>query len=134
MANRDFKDVQSYTREMKVLAGVVRLTGAASAANTVIAVLKGGLGIESVVRTGTGEFEVTLRDAFPGVESIQVTYEPHAGQARNAVITAGSVAAVQGTKKFKFTVVNASFAAADVANTQIDHVHIALFFTNSSVR
>lgn len=134
MANRDFKDVQSYSREMKILAGVIKLTGAASAANTVIEIEKGGMGIASVARTGTGEFEVTLTDAFPGIESIQLTYEPHAAAARNAVITAGAIAAIQGTKKFKFTIVNASFAAADVANTNVDRLHLALFFTNSSVR
>lgn len=129
MANRDFKDLQHASREVKVISGIIKIVGAASAANNVVTLDKGGDMCASVARTGTGLITLTLQDPYVELHGASVSIQtPDARAARvhsNDVVSA---------KTIVFKTVDDALAAADTPNGSTDYLHFALFLKNASIR
>lgn len=137
MANRDCKDLQSLSRDVKVISGQISILGAASAANNVVSLVSsvpGGSGINgiaSVARTGTGLITLTLSDKWVGLESISAQFSPHGGGARDVNISSADVVSA---KTVVFKTINASLVATDTPNTETDRIYFTLFLKNSTVK
>jgi len=134
MANRTFHGTQSIVRELKVLPGTISILGNTTPANGTFSVQRGQAFIQSVVRTGVGTYEVTLKDKFPEIQAISLSFEPVSAAARDAVLVEGALTGAQADGKFFFRTRNASFVAADTANNTTDRVHIVIWAKNSSAR
>jgi hypothetical protein len=137
MANRDCKDLQSLSREVKVISGVITVLGAASAANNVVSLVSsipgatGINGVASVARTGTGLITLTLSDKWVGLEGLSCVLSPHGGAARGVNISSADVVSA---KTVIFKTVNASLVATDTPNTNTDTIYFTLFLKNSTVK
>lgn len=137
MANRDCKDVQSLSREVKVLAGKIQIVGAASATNNVVTVVSsipgttGINGVASVARTGTGLITLTLSDKWVGLEGMGCTIRPHTGSARTVNISSDDVASA---RTIVFRTANASLVATDTPNGETDTIYFSLYLKNSTVK
>lgn len=64
MADVGFNTVQSRTKGVKMIQGVIKVVGASNAANSSVTMEAGGDGISAVTRTGTGAYKLALRDQF----------------------------------------------------------------------
>jgi len=138
MANRDCKDLQCLSREVKVIAGIISILGAASAANNVVT-LRGDTpnrvsvnGVASVARTGAGLITLTLTDRWVGLASVMVNITPHGGAAR--VSNIGAVDVVTAARTVVIRTLNASLVATDTPDTETDLIYFTLFLKNSTVR
>jgi hypothetical protein len=137
MANRTCYEVQALGKEVKIISAVVRITGAASAANNIVVVEPSNVGkttingIASVARTAAGTITITLADRWVGLEGVSVAYAPHNGGARD--VNLGAIDVVTNRTVVVRTI-NASLVATDTPNTEIDRIYLTLFLKNSSVQ
>lgn len=72
MADVGFNTVQSRTKGVKSIILTVKVVGASNPANSAVTIEKGGDGVLSVARTGTGAYKITLRDRFIAMLSANV--------------------------------------------------------------
>lgn len=117
MANRDFKTVQALNREVKIIAGLVSLSG--SSAPTVV----DGLGF-SVTRLGTGQYRIVTQDKYNGVLSAK--FEMHSAAPQALWLQGGSISSA-----------GVDFRCIDNAGTETDLtalVTVELTVRNSTVK
>jgi|TARA_Y100000114_G_C11752384_1_gene325060 hypothetical protein len=116
MANRDFKDVQALSREVKILAFTVSALNGTPVATP-------SLGVDSISES-SGDYTITLEDKYNSLLCAQVTLGATDG---SQGLTGAFIESedVNGAK----TIVIDTTGTAD-AN---DRMHVALFLKNSSV-
>lgn len=74
-ANRVHYPYQHRSREIKRISGRLSILGNATPANGTYAIDKGGDGVTSVVRSGTGEYTFTLETTYCDLNNFQLTLE-----------------------------------------------------------
>jgi len=113
MANRDFHFVQAPETEVKIL------TGYFVGVNTTVPVVFGGC-IESIVRAGEGDWDLVLKEKFPGTGALfeactvagaagdnaqPSAYDPEAGTITISGFTAAGAADDMADKTIKLLLV-----------------------------
>lgn len=131
MANRLFHRLQSSTREVKTISGIISILGAASAANNVVTLLTNtGDYVASVARTGTGQYTITLADSY--VALVSATFTWMAATAIDLVPQIVSHDVV--TAKTIVVKALAGATATDTANTVQHYLMFDLKLKNTSVK
>lgn len=126
MANRNFDNVQTLGKGVKVIAGSFAPNGSSA----VSAASVKGIGF-TVARTGTGQFTITLSDAYVDYLSITASLALSAGD--DKFLQLGAVDVVTA----KTIVVNvwdvSGAAATDVAANAANRIHFVAWLKNSTV-
>ena len=123
MAGRIFYGTQSLQPELKILPGSFMTKGTSDPS------VYTGTGF-SVTRTGTGKWKVTFADSYPGILSVQTTFELDSEAASNIVLNTSDV----GTSSF----IIHDYDLEDIGGTPpVDLtgpiVHFVVFMRNTSL-
>jgi hypothetical protein len=121
MANRNFNRKQALEKEVKDLYAEVAI--GSSGAPT----LTKGLGVASVERTGTGEYTVTLEDAYNRLMHVNVSHEAASAEDITAQVSASDV---QSAKTISF-ITKAADTETDPSDGSVLRIKIEV--KNSSV-
>ena len=127
MANVTFWDTQSRSRGVKLLTGVFKILGNTTPANGTYTINKGN-GFATFVRSGAGEYTITLNDSYVECLGVQVTLQ---GAAIDLVPQVASTDVV--TAKTIVINLNASGTPTDTANTVVQYLHVLVAVRNTSV-
>jgi hypothetical protein len=126
MANRNFNDVQTLPKGVKVLAGSFAPNGSSAVSSASVK----GLGF-TVARTGTGVFTLTLQDAYVDYLGGSLTLALNA--ADDKYLQFGAIDVVTA----KTVVINvwdiSGAALTDVAANANNRIHFVLWLKNSTV-
>ena len=117
------------SREIIVISGIIKIVGAASAANNTITLDKGGVGVASVARSAAGQITMTLVDKWVECHGALATFQ--GAGAFSAKVESHDVSSA---KTVVFTVQDDALADVDTANGVTEYIHFALHLKNSSVR
>lgn len=128
MADTGFNDVQSRTKEVKILLAVVKVVGASSASNSAVTIEAGGDGMLSVARTGTGAYKIISRDQY--VDFVGGMVQVMAGTAIDLVAQPIQQTLDTTTKDFTWRA-NTGASPADTAVGVTHRFLIALFLKNT---
>lgn len=122
MANRNFSRVQALNHEVKLIAGSFSIAASGGAATKLQ-----GLGY-SVAKSGTGQYTITLEDAYVAMLSATATVK-----AATAVDLVAQVASYDVTSA-KTVVVKLLAGASATEPSAVTEVHFMLALRNSSVQ
>lgn len=120
MANRLFDSTQALEKQVKFIGGIISIAADASVSG------KTGLGY-SVAKTGTGEYTVTLEDAYPELLCAQVTLE--------AATAVDLVAQVKATtvSTTKTVVINLNAVATPSDPSAVCKIHFLAVLKNTII-
>jgi len=126
MANRNFSRVQALQKEIKIIEGSV-VIGATGAVGTVL-----GLGVDSITRNATGNYTITLEDAYNRLVGLSTFFS---GTTESAVFSVQvDDATPQASIKSKDIILQCYDAAgSDVDPAQTVLMHFSLLLRNSSL-
>lgn len=121
-----YRDIASLDPSIVVIGGSFAPNGSSAVAATSIK----GKGIAAVSRTGTGEFEVTLSDAYADILAVVPSLQLNA--AADSYVQLTGAVTPSTTKKFKLTVITAG-SAADVSANANNRIHFAILAKNTAL-
>lgn len=131
MANLAFNDMQSRTKEVKVIVGRLRILGNATPANGTFSVVEGREGISSITRTGTGKYKINLSAPYQKLMGCSLTMLAATAIDLVPQIVAESVNAAAPYVEFQMC---AGATPTDTANGVTQDVFVTLHLKNGTSR
>ena len=131
MANLAFNDMQSRTKEVKVIVGRLRILGNTTPANGTFSVVEGGEGISSITRTGTGKYKINLSAPYQKLMGCSLTMLAATAIDLVPQIVAESVNAAAPYVEFQMC---AGATPTDTANGVTQDVFVTLHLKNGTSR
>lgn len=129
MSNASFNEVQARAKGVRMIHARLRILGNTTPANGTFSIVE-GKGVASISRSGTGEYTVTLDDAFTSL--VGANFQVLAATAVDLVAQIKSET-VATTKKVIFNM-NAGATPTDTANGVTQDVFMTLALINTSAR